>query len=63
LSFWKAKWFLGLLLAYVTCLAPGGSAQVTLPVEPGLVIPNDDLPWGLDKFKGIDQLIPLQHQL
>jgi hypothetical protein len=63
LSFWKAKWFLGLLLAYVTCFAPGGSAQVTLPVEPGLVIPNDDLPWALDKFKGIDQLIPLQHQL
>ncbi len=59
MSFWKAKWFLGLLLFYVTCFAPGGSAQVTLPVESGLVIPNDDLPWALDKFKGIDQLIPV----
>jgi hypothetical protein len=34
-------------------------AQVTFPVEPGLVIPNDDLPWALDKFRGVDQLIPV----
>ena len=59
LSFRKAQLLLGPLLIYVTCFAPCASAQATLPVKPGLVIPNDDLPWALDKFKGIDQLIPV----
>ena len=57
----KANWFLCLpaLFLCVTCFVPHGSAQATLLVEPGLVIPNDDLPWALDKYKGIDQLVPV----
>jgi hypothetical protein len=39
----------------------GAAAQGALPVEPGLVIPNDDFPWAMEKFDGTDQVVPI-HQ-
>jgi hypothetical protein len=59
----KVAWIVSVAAVFLGgwSLCAQTAAQVGLAVEPGLLIPNDDLPWALDKFKGMDQLIPVHH--
>jgi hypothetical protein len=34
-------------------------SQVTFAVKTGLVIPNDNLPWALDSYEGLEELVPI----
>jgi len=60
-TFYRALLKVGLCFACVILPSIPLPAQTTLEVQPGLIIPNSNTPWVVDRYGEQTQLVPIHH--